>query len=535
MIAIVAIFVVSLLACLLLTPLVEGWARRLKVVDHPSIRKIHSQETPRGGGVAIYLSFLIASLTTMALFPDALSAFLSERHIAALIVGASLAFGLGLWDDLRRLKAPVKLAVQVAAALVAYYGGIQIENVTVPGSMGLHLGWLSLPVTVFWFLLIINAMNLIDGLDGLAAGIAFFASLVLMILCLTGQKPLIALGLAALAGANLGFLRYNFNPASIFMGDSGSYFLGFMLAALSVLGPIKSQAAAAILIPIIALGLPIVDVIFAPLRRFFFGHGPFEPDRDHLHHRLIRLGCNQRTAVFVLYGITVCMGALSLIMVHTNDKEASLLLMAIGAAAVLGIRKLGYLEYLALDKVFGWFKDITDAFGLHRERRTFLGWQMTIYESKQLHELWERIVGAAHFLGLDYLELMVFERYGESPNHQVCLWEFGEGEEEDAWDAEGKHVMRLSLPLANSEHQLGLLVVAKDLGVSPLSPYTLRRIEQLRRTVMETLLKMADHKLAHFPKFDEDLIALFPRFCPPDRMAAAADVAADVTVAAMSR
>ena len=166
------------------------------------------------------------------------------------------------------------------------------------------LGWLSLPLTVFWFLLVLNALNLIDGLDGLASGITLFVALTLLIVWDSPSNLIVAMALAALAGASLGFLRYNFHPASIFLGDSGSYFLGYNLAALSILGSLKSEAAVAILIPIVALGVPVIDALWSPVRRFILGQRIFTPDRDHIHHRLLKLGYTHRRAVLLLYAIT---------------------------------------------------------------------------------------------------------------------------------------------------------------------------------------------------------------------------------------
>ena len=188
-----------------------------------------------------------------------------------------------------------------ASRCISYAGGIQIGVVYLPGVGELALGWLSLPLTVFWFLLILNALNLIDGLDGLAAGITLFVALTLLIVWSSPSNLIVALALAALAGASLGFLRYNFHPASIFLGDSGSYFLGYNLAALSILGSLKSEAAVAILIPIIALGVPVIDALWSPVRRFILGQRIFTPDRDHIHHRLLKLGYTHRRAVLMLY------------------------------------------------------------------------------------------------------------------------------------------------------------------------------------------------------------------------------------------
>jgi len=277
MTTIIFIFILSLVISLILTPLVKSIALRYKLVDQPSKRKVHSQPIPRIGGVGIYLAFFLPFVSVLFYKTQVLELLSPDTQLIHLIIGASLAFGLGLTDDLRSLGPKSKFAVQIVAALIAYAGGIRISVIFLPVIQNWYLGMLSLPVTVLWFVLVMNAINLIDGLDGLAAGVTLFASLVLLMLCVTSGKLLVGMGLAALGGATLGFLRYNFNPASIFMGDSGSYFLGYTLAALSIMGSIKSQATVAILIPVIALGVPLIDTVWATLRRFILGQRLFSP------------------------------------------------------------------------------------------------------------------------------------------------------------------------------------------------------------------------------------------------------------------
>jgi UDP-GlcNAc:undecaprenyl-phosphate GlcNAc-1-phosphate transferase len=509
MTTVIAIFLLALVLALTITPLVRRIARKHELLDQPSERKVHKHPIPRVGGIAIYLAFFLPFASTFIYSTGMFGLLVLDRQMIALIIGASLVFGVGLWDDVRGLKPTIKLMFQGLSALIAYEGGIRIALIALPGTEAWTLGWLSLPVTLLWFLLVINAINLVDGLDGLAAGVSFFASMVLLVLCATSGKLLLAMGLAALGGATLGFLRYNFNPASIFMGDSGSYFLGYVLAALSVLGSIKSQAAVAILIPIIALGFPLMEAVFAPIRRFMIGERLFKADKEHFHHRLLRFGLTHRRAVLLLYGVTICFGALSLFVVHARDDRAALILLLVGAAFIFAIQKLGYLEYLAMDKIIGWFRDVTDELGLAKDRRTFLGCQVAITQSATLAQLWEQTSAAAQFLGLDYVELKIYERYGELPSRQASLWEFREGEL-DTSSLDSNRSMYISLPLENKEHHLGSLIVAKDLLGSPLTPFTLRRIEQLRRTVTEALLKLSTHKLAHFPKLQENVSSLFP-------------------------
>ena len=305
-----------------------------------------------------------------------------------------MVFGVGLFDDLHRLGPKVKFLFQVIGASVAFWGGLRIEVFSL-FSIDLHFVILSYFVTVFWFVFFINAINLIDGLDGLAAGIAFFASAVLVILSVLRGEYLIAMLFVSLAGAVLGFLRYNFNPASIFMGDGGSYFLGYVIAGLSIMGSIKSQVGAAMLIPMVALGVPVFDTILSPIRRFILGKEMFKPDKGHVHHKLVDMGFSTKRVVWTIYGISFCLCALSVVLVNVRDEQAGLFLILLGAGAVIFIRKLGYFDYFTSDKIYGWLKDITDEAGFSHDRRSFLNLQVQMGKSGNLEEVWQNLCTAA--------------------------------------------------------------------------------------------------------------------------------------------
>jgi len=533
MTTIIAIFLLSLGLCLNLTPLVIRVAKKYNLVDSPSERDIHTRPIPRFGGIAIYISFFLPF--SLALFYDTkiLELLVPDRRVICLVLGASLMFGLGLWDDFKRLKPRIKFSIQLISALLAYLGGIQINVLSSPWSSGsIALGWFALPATVLWFMLVTNAINLIDGLDGLAAGVTLFASLVLLVLCISSENFLVAMGFASLGGAALGFLRYNFNPASIFMGDSGSYFLGYMLAGLSIFGSVKGQATVAILIPIVALGVPLMDTILAPIRRFVVGKQMFKPDSGHFHHRLLQLGLSQRRAVILFYVITVCMGVVVLFMVNVRDERAALILILLGVALILGVTKLGYFEYFAMDKVLGWLKDVTDEVGISRGRRSFLNLQMEISRSADIAHLWQNVSGALERLGFDMAEVDIREKrpkaqgsglkegqtekkeekaeisedrkgLGDSGIEELrnsgtrglkgegrLVWRRGQFDSAD--DVCGESLLKLELPLlAENKKNYGTLWLIKDLKRDPISHYTLRRVEHLRRTVIETLEKLA--------------------------------------------
>ena len=328
-----------------------------------------------------------------------------EPCLICIAVGGALVFALGLLDDKRGIRAWIKFGVQALAAAIVYFGGVQIQSVSLPGLGAFKLGILGLPVTVLWVLLVINAINLIDGLDGLAAGVSFFACMVLVVLGVIGGNYLVATLMAALAGAIFGFLRYNFNPAVVFMGDGGSYFLGFMIATVGILGAIKSQTAAALLIPVIALGVPLLDTIWATIRRFLMGRRIFQADREHFHHRLLKLGYSHRKAVLVLYAATIGCGVLALVAVNLQDERTGLILALIAVMAILGIRRLGYLNYVKSERLVSWIRELSDDAGISHERRSFLYQQIQISEARDLDELWQRTSQAIEALEFDVAAL----------------------------------------------------------------------------------------------------------------------------------
>jgi UDP-GlcNAc:undecaprenyl-phosphate GlcNAc-1-phosphate transferase len=501
MTTLIAAFLLSLILSLLLTPLVAKAARKYGIMDMPSDRKVHRTPIPRAGGLAVYLSFYLAFVPMLLLGTRLLDFLYEDVRLIYVVAGGVVIFVLGLIDDIRGIRPNTKLLVQVFAALVAYAGGIQIHAVQIPMMPVIDMGLLSIPATVLWVLLVVNAVNLIDGLDGLASGVAFFVSMVLIILCVLSGRMEVAILLTVLAGSILGFLRYNFNPASIFLGDSGSYFLGYMLATLSMLGSIKGHAAVAILIPMIALGIPLMDTIWSSVRRFIRGQRIFKPDRDHFHHRLLKIGYSHRRAVIILYGVTVFMGVISLLMVHSRDDRSALLLLLVGAMIVFGIRKLGYLEYLAMDKLLGWVNDITDDFGFKRDRRTFLARQIEIARSETLDEFWRKLVDAAEYLNLDYMELNIGPRDFYDEPVEKFVWKSGKWKSLDLSSIDPRRTMFVSLPLEYRSFQFGTLVVSKTLGAPyQISTQILRRIEHLRRTSVETISRISMRKGIHLLK-----------------------------------
>jgi UDP-GlcNAc:undecaprenyl-phosphate/decaprenyl-phosphate GlcNAc-1-phosphate transferase len=345
------VLLLSAMSSLVLTPLLRNLAFRRGWVDRPDgLRKVHSVPVPRLGGVAIYLSFVISFLAVLGLNRYAGVAG-SSVHGLHLIVACTGVMLIGLADDIRGVLPVSKLLVQAAAGLYLFANGYEISAVSNPFGEPIALGALSLPLTLLWFVGMSNAFNLIDGLDGLAAGVGLFATSTLFIAGIINERWEVVVLCAALAGGLLGFLRYNLNPASIFLGDCGSLFVGFALAAFAIRGSMKSSAAIAVAAPFIALALPIVDASIAMMRRLLRGKSIFQGDRDHIHHRMVRMGFTPSRAVIILYGVAALFGALSLLTMTGRSQVVGLVIIAFSVVTWVGIQQLGYSEFSELHRL----------------------------------------------------------------------------------------------------------------------------------------------------------------------------------------
>lgn len=327
-------FTVALMATYLLTPYVKELAIRVGAMDAPDARKVHTRPIPRMGGLAIYAGFILACLASLHV----------NWEILGLMLGGTVILAVGIVDDMKQISPKAKLLGQIAAAGVLVLFGIRIEWLTNPFGGMIYLSYLSIPLTIFWVVGLTNTLNLIDGLDGLAAGVSTIASFTILLVAAQQNFWTVAILTAALAGSALGFLQHNFNPAKIFMGDTGSMFLGYMLAAVSVLGTVKSAATIALVVPAVALGLPIMDTAFAIIRRYLSGQPIFKPDKGHLHHRLLAMGLSQRQAVLLMYLISGCLGVSAVILTLVNQVSAALILLGLLGSAVLGAKKIGVLK-----------------------------------------------------------------------------------------------------------------------------------------------------------------------------------------------
>ncbi|MEQ8766142.1 MAG: MraY family glycosyltransferase [Planctomycetota bacterium] len=349
-----------------LTPWVRRVALASGILDYPGGRKVHLVSTPRFGGVAIYLAFLLTALGVYWYRELAAPSFpFDVVQFSGLMLGGTGILLVGIYDDLFGLRAGVKLGLEVLVALIVAGIGIRIETITIPGVGLVELGFWAIPATVLWIVGIANAFNLIDGIDGLSAGTALIASTISFLIAIYLGRTEVALYFVVLAGSTLGFLRYNYNPAQVFLGDSGSLFLGYTLAVASVLGLQKSSTIVSILVPVLALGLPIADVALAVIRRYVravLGQKgrdwvraslrfwvAFEPDKEHIHHRLLGIGFSHRQAVHCLYLAGLFLGVLAYLMTALQNRGIAVILIYLGIVTALGVRKLGFLRPVGAD------------------------------------------------------------------------------------------------------------------------------------------------------------------------------------------
>lgn len=351
MITYITLFILSSVLSFLLTPIVRRKALAWGAVAVPDEgRHIHRQPTPRLGGVSIYLAFMLALACVPFLGNLVSDTFLANRQLlVALLAPATLVFAFGIYDDFRSAAAPIKVLFQTAATLIVFLSGYRIENLSSPfGGMWELPIYLSFPLTWLWIVGITNAFNLIDGIDGLAAGASVFALLSILIFSIAQGNPEISLLAVVLVGAVIGFLRYNFNPAMIFLGDSGSLFLGFMAATLSLAGSQKGSTIVAIAIPLVSFGLPVTEVGLSLLRRFLSGAPLLAGDRGHIHHRLLERGLTQRQAVILLYAVCAAFTLFGLMLLNPQRNIGALIFFVLGVGIIFGVQHLGYAEFSEL-------------------------------------------------------------------------------------------------------------------------------------------------------------------------------------------
>ncbi len=349
-----AMFALSGLLSFVFTRSVRNQASLRGWVSVPaSSRHLHSTPLPRLGGIAIFASFLASIACTILISRhfSSLDPGFAPRSWLSILIPGSVVFFLGVYDDVYGAGPYAKFAVQAIAGAMLFAGGLRIDGL--PVLFGTHQfpSIVALPLTILWVLAITNAFNLIDGLDGLAAGSALFSTLVVFVVALLSHSTVVSVMTLVLAGAILGFLRFNFNPATIFLGDSGSLFIGFMLSALALRGAQKSPTIIAVAIPVVSFGLPILETTLSVIRRVISGRPVFSADREHIHHKLLQLGFSHRQVVITLYAVSALFALLSLFLLWPTGKTLGLVLAVVGTGIWIGVQHLGYLEFGELRRV----------------------------------------------------------------------------------------------------------------------------------------------------------------------------------------
>ncbi len=332
---VVLALLVALVVSFLMTPVVKTFAYKVGAIDVPKdARRMHKVPIPRLGGLAIFMGFMVSIL----LFVN----IRGNQQMQSILLGAVIIVVLGVVDDIMALPAMLKFVVQIIAALIPAVNGVTILAFSNPNIFSDKLYWvlgsLSVPFTVIWIVAITNSVNLIDGLDGLANGVSAISATTMLVIALLYSEAQVAIVMAALVGACVGFMPYNLNPAKMFMGDTGATFLGYILATMSIQGLFKYYAVISFVVPFLILGLPIFDTTFAFVRRIAHGQSPMHADRGHIHHRLIDMGLNQKQAVATLYVISAILGLSAVVLTTGGEQRAMLFFLALCIVAVVAAR-----------------------------------------------------------------------------------------------------------------------------------------------------------------------------------------------------
>ena len=417
----------SVLMALVLTPIVRDGVGRFGFLDHPDgVRKKHAIAVPRVGGIAIALAY-VGTFGIAFLLPFNYTFVLRSYlpNILQLAMVASVVFLTGVLDDQVGLSAWQKLLGIGGAGVLAYFAGIRVD---------VHLlhflpawPWLGFVVTVVWLVGCTNAFNLIDGMDGLASGVGLVATLAMLIAALTqGNMPL-ALATMPLAGCLLGFLRYNFNPASVFLGDSGSLLIGFLLGCYGAMWSEKSVTLIALTVPLLALSIPLMDVVLSVARRYLRNRPIFAPDRGHIHHRLVDRGLSPKNAVLTIYGVCSVVAVLSLLMTSLHSRFSGLVVIAFCAMAWFGIRHLEYAEFAMAGRMFlqGRFRQIIDS------ETKLLDFEKALAQAANGEECWKELVTWSREFGFQGIQMSM---------NGTMLEDFG------THDAKGVWELRVPLP-----------------------------------------------------------------------------------------
>lgn len=414
-----AAFFIAAVVTLGLTPFVRRLAIAKGVVDRPDrARRVHTRTTPRWGGLAIAAGFF-ASLVVLSILGTGVARYFAADRNRALVIGVGglAMLLLGAYDDARGANAWLKLAVQIPAALLLVFLGFSFDVITLPWGGALDVGGFGGVLAVVWVVGVTNAINLIDGLDGLAAGVSFVAVVTTFVVAVAGGNLVMAMVCAALAGALLGFLFHNYHPASIFMGDAGSLFIGYVVAAGSVMANFKSQTTVALAIPVLLLGVPIVDTLLAFFRRMLRGRSPLSADKEHIHHRLLSRGMSHGSAVLMMWGMAVLCAVATLMVYFSQARNAVWVLLGYGLLVFFGARRLGYIRF---ERWGSEFRQGRVARGERKVRREVVRQAVArIREATDLTRAFDVLVGAHAVHGCDEVVLELHVADGGPPTRLV--------------------------------------------------------------------------------------------------------------------
>lgn len=391
---------------LVTTPIVIWLAHRLSIVDIPGARHMHKKPTPQIGGVAIFLSMMCLAVVVLFLSNISGDAFRDTLPKAIVLLSAAASiFFVGLIDDIKTggLAANIRFLAQIAAAIAVCAVGIRIRSIVIADWLTLNFGWFSWPLTLLWIVGITNAVNLSDGLDGLAAGISAVACGVIAIFAIYSGQVVMAAIVLALLGSLSGFLFFNFNPARIFMGDCGSMFLGFTIASISVMCLVKSATLVGIALPVLALGIPIFDTLFSMLRRIIERRSIFAPDRGHFHHQLIDMGLKQRHVVIAIYVTTLLFVGLGMFMIVARNIGSLTIFLCILLLLLLVFHVVGSIRLKEM--IAGLHRNYVIARQVQREIKSFEHAQLHFHNAHTFDQWWSAVCEAAERMDFAWVSL----------------------------------------------------------------------------------------------------------------------------------
>ena len=484
-----AMFFISFVITYFLTPVLIRLYRRWGILDIPhGPRSVQEEPVPTMGGVAVYISFFLP-LLLLLFYNNTISRtfLLNSEILIGLFVSGSIIFGIGVYDDIKGMRPFMKLLFQCLAAVIIYFFGFKIAVVSNPFGQPFELGIYSLPFTILWIVGVTNAINLIDGIDGLAAGVTVFTAIAILFIAIGIGNIYTITFASALAGGMLGILKYNFPPAKIFLGDSGSMFLGFVLGAIAIRGSQKGTTAVALLIPIIILGLPLIDTMLAMARRLLRGTPISSGDRQHIHHILVKNGFTKRQVVFLLYGLCVLFGMVALLVVMIRNQFAAgvLGIMFLVAMVSYWVQRLGYFNIVRMQQ------GIKETVQKRRENRYLLSlievFDFERDDSQSLNELWEQMEELFKKMGLAYASMSLETKpcQDRSKSNKVFSWGAENGNKHE--------VIQVSLPRKHNNGNFGRLLLQSDsnkrFGKVTDMDYV---IEQLAQHIAVAVEKIAD-------------------------------------------